>query len=62
MLKTRIEEAIDIATYVMAIDGDHHKVWGLDQIVKVLAAENYDDVVKEFEGETGKDWDEGTRP
>lgn len=47
------------------IDGAHHKQWVLDQVVRVLAG-NYDEwVIKHNAGVNGPDtydWDEGIAP
>lgn len=61
-LEERIKKAIEIASDVMAIDGEHHKVWGLDQIVQVLANKDYDNIVESFKVDTGKEWDRGIEP
>lgn len=62
ILKERIKEAIATAVYAMSIEGEHHKVWALDKIVKDLAAEDYNNVVGNFKADTGKDWDTGIEP
>ena len=47
-------------------DGEHHKQWLLDQIVRVLTGEKYTEWVTEHKaGEDGPDtylWDEGIAP
>ena len=48
------------------IDGDHHKTWVIDQMVRVLAGDSYDEFVAAFrDGEDGPDtysWDVGIAP
>ena len=48
------------------IDGAHHKTWVIDQMVRILAAGQYDQIVAEAcEGEDGPytyDWDQGIAP
>lgn len=61
-LQARIKEAIDVVSYIMTTDGEHHKVWALDTVVQILANEDYDNVVQEFEAETGAEWDRGIEP
>jgi hypothetical protein len=39
-----------------------NKVWGLDQIVRILAGDKYDSVVEEFEADTEGKWDIGLAP
>ena len=49
-------------------DGAHHKQWVLDQVVKILAGNHYDDWVKDHngqidsDGETEYKWDVGIPP
>ena len=65
-LKSQITKAIDIAVKYGGIDGDHHKRWVIDQMVRALAGERYDEVVRDAKhGEDGPDtyeWDEGIAP
>jgi hypothetical protein len=62
----RISAALWCITCFGGIDGAHHKQWCLDQVVRILKAEQYEDWVEEFEdGEDGSDtysWDEGIAP
>lgn len=62
ILQERVKEAVRIAVYAMGVDGDHHRVWTLDQIVRLLAAEDYKNVVENFKANTGKDWGVGIEP
>lgn len=52
---TRIAEAVRFAADYGWIDGDHHKAWVIDQMLRSLLGESYAEVV-------GDDWDEGTPP
>lgn len=51
-----------------AFDGDHHKMWAIDQVVRILCGsdEAYAQWVKEYcDGEDGPDtyeWDTGIAP
>lgn len=62
----RIERAILIAVQWGSISGDHHKAWVIDQMVRALAGERYEEVVREAKaGEDGPEtytWDEGIPP
>ncbi len=64
--QTRIHEAIELAVQYGGIDGGHHKMWVLDQMVRVLAGDGYDQVVIDAcDGEDGPDtyeWDCGIAP
>ena len=37
----RIDAAIELAVRYGGIDGDHHKAWVIDQMVRVLAGDGY---------------------
>ena len=62
----RISNAIELAVRYGGIDGRHHKTWVIDQMVRVLAGENYERIVREAcDGENGPDtydWDVGIAP
>jgi hypothetical protein len=62
----RIELALNIAIEGGGIDGGHHKQWSLDQIVRMLTGDRYEQVITEYrDGEDGPDtysWDEGIAP
>lgn len=52
--KKRIKKAIKIATMYGQIDGDHHKAWVIDQMLRVLAGEEYEKIIAEYcDGEDG---------
>lgn len=70
-LRKRIEKALEIAPYG-AIDGAHHKMWVIDQMVRALLGSEeaykawthemlgeYDEENEEYEYE---EWDEGIAP
>lgn len=61
-----IEKAIDIAVKYGGIDGDHHKAWVIDQMVRILSGEKYDNIVKEAccgeDGPKTYSWDVGIAP
>ncbi|GJD41278.1 hypothetical protein [Methylobacterium bullatum] len=61
-----IRNAISIAVRYGGIDGDHHKAWVIDQMVRALSGDGYDAIVVDAKsGEDGPDtydWDEGTPP
>ena len=64
--KETIDKAIDMILDWGGIDGGHHKQWTLDQTLRVLAGDRYDDLIKDWEsGEDGPEtykWDEGIAP
>ena len=62
----RIDSALELAVRYGGIDGSHHKAWVIDQIVRVLAGDHYDDVVRDAragdDGPETYDWDTGIAP
>lgn len=66
MLNHRIEKALDVAMGFGSTDGAHHKTWVIDQMVRALTGDDYEDWVKEHNaGDDGGDtyaWDEGIAP
>lgn len=63
--KEKIEKALEIAEYG-SFDGDHHKMWVIDQMVRILTGKYYNEWVKNFcAGEDGPNtykWDTGIAP
>lgn len=63
---TRCKKALEIIHNHGDIDGSHHKQWVLDQVVRVLAGDQYGVWVKRYKaGKNGPDtfeWDEGIAP
>lgn len=60
--KSRNEKAIDIAYEYSQIDGEHHKAWCIDQIVRALTDDNYNEFVKKYENNGEYKWDIGIAP
>lgn len=64
--QSKIDRAINLAVAYGGIDGEHHKTWVIDQMVRTLAGDRYEAIVKEAKaGEDGPDtyeWNEGTAP
>ena len=63
------EAALEIIEQYGGFDGAHHKQWVLDQIVRKLVGDKYEEWVKEMRGEYDDeeemyeyDWDEGIPP
>lgn len=65
-LNERINKAIDLAFQYGGIDGGHHKMWVIDQMLRVLARGDYEILVAEAcDGKDGPDtyeWDVGIAP
>jgi hypothetical protein len=58
--------AIEVALNYGQTDGAHHKMWVIDQMVRVLAGDRYNDLITRYcVGEDGPgtyEWDEGITP
>ena len=61
-----IEQALKIAAQYGGIDGDHHKAWVIDQMVRALTGPHYEEfIAKAKHGEDGPEtyeWNEGIAP
>ena len=61
-----VRDALEIACAYGGIDGGHHKMWVIDQMVRRLTGDDYDAWVREHnKGEDGPDtyaWDQGIAP
>lgn len=58
-----IDKAIAIAIKYGSIDGDHHRAWVIDQMVRVLAGDDYERLISEECSEDGEiDWYTGIAP
>lgn len=61
----RIKEALEIAFNYGQIDGSHHRLWVIDQMVKVLCQDEYAKFISDYEtDEDGEEyeWDNGIAP
>ena len=61
-----VQDAIDVAVQYGGIDGGHHKDWVIDQMVRALAGDDYERLVREAkDGADGPEtysWNEGIAP
>lgn len=66
MKQDRIDRALSFAYGYGSIDGGHHKMWVIDQMVRALTGTGYAEWVRKHKlGEDGPDtyeWDEGIAP
>lgn len=62
----RIELAAEMLLHNGGFDGDHHKMWAIDQALRLLLGDRYDQAIAEWrDGEDGPetyDWDTGIAP
>lgn len=60
------KRALDLINRYGGIDGEHHKQWVIDQVVRILAGDDYADWVAQHKaGDDGLntyDWNEGVPP
>lgn len=66
-MENRIKEALKIAWQYGCIDGNHHKMWTIDQMVRVLCGseEDYKKWIEAYETPDGDNywlWDCGIAP
>ena len=65
-LEEEREKVLDLIFEYGQIDGAHHKMWVIDQIVKILTKDKYNTWIKNYvyDEETGDvyDWDKGIKP
>jgi len=65
-LQTQLGDALHVAHQFGGIEGDHHRAWVIDQMVRALTGDDYEEWVREHRaGEDGPDtysWDEGIAP
>lgn len=57
-----LDEALDIADRFAQIDGDYHRLWVIDQMIRVLLGDKYEEWVKEYEVPGEYTWDTGIAP
>lgn len=64
--KNRISEAVSLAIQFGGIDGAHHKMWVIDQMLRLLLEDKYEETIRDAcDGEDGPntyDWDTGIAP
>jgi hypothetical protein len=54
-MKERLEAAADLALAYGQVDGEQHKMWVIDQMLRILLGVKYDYAV-------GEDWKTGEHP
>jgi hypothetical protein len=57
-----VGRAMNIATSYGQIEGDHHRAWVIDQMVRALLASGYDEFVKNYTKDGSYTWDVGIAP
>ena len=66
MREYNVEEALRLLIRYGQIDGEHHKTWVIDQAVRLLSGDYYDELIQiSNNGEDGPEtytWDVGIPP
>lgn len=67
MRQSKIKSTLEIANSYAQIDGSHHKMWVIDQMIRCLLGDSYEKWIKNARrGPNGEneyyEWDEGTAP
>lgn len=62
ILLNKVDKSLDLIFRYSGIDGSHHKQWVLDQVVRTLTGEHYDEWVSGYEDGDQYSWDEGIAP
>ena len=64
--KEKIKKALEMGIEYGGFDGSHHKAWVIDQMVRILAGNDYEQIIKDAcDGEDGPntyEWDTGIAP
>lgn len=58
----RIDQATDLILEYGGIDGSHHKMWVLDQVLRLLLGDRYEQAIAEYRNGSEYEWDEGIAP
>lgn len=58
----RVSAALELAFNYGQIDGDHHKLWVIDRMVRALTGDQYEAWIKRYEEDDTYAWDTGVAP
>lgn len=63
-MEEKISAALAVAESWATVDCDHHKQWVIDQMVRALTGDGYDDWVRQYNGneEADDQWNVGIAP
>lgn len=56
------DTVVDIILQYGGIDGGHHKMWVIDQILRMVTGPAYDNVIEDYENDGEYEWDVGIAP
>jgi len=60
-LREKIQNSVSVIDMYGTFDGQHHKQWVLDQVLRTLLGQDYEGFVKERAGD-GYPWEVGIAP
>ena len=58
----KITKAIAVILDYAQIDGSHHKAWVLDQTLRILLGDKYEEIIEKYKDDGQYDWDCGIAP
>lgn len=58
----KINEATALIHNTGGIDGSHHKQWVIDQVLRILTGEKYDEWINDYNDPEYPEWDQGVAP
>jgi hypothetical protein len=61
-IESRIQKALAVIEKFSRCDGAHHKQWVIDQVVRPLTQDKYEEWVKQYEQRGEFEWDKGKAP
>ena len=56
------DRAMEYARLYAQIEGDHHRLWVIDQMARCLLGDGYEQFVKDYENNGEFQWDVGSPP
>lgn len=59
---TVVERAAALALQYGQIDGAHHKTWTIDQMLRILVGDRYNELVTAYTEDGAYEWDTGICP
>lgn len=59
--QTPSQQALDIAYRYAGCEGDHHRMWVIDQMIRALTGSEYEEWIRDY-NVNGFEWDEGIAP
>jgi hypothetical protein len=59
----KLDRSVEIALRYGMIDGSHHKQWVIDQMLREILGDKYDELINEYNSDEDYDpWDVGIAP